>query len=644
MILGVSNYDIYWEQAYKDLFKGIAQSSIKSVTFNLPSYRAFTFPRDFFDPFRDKHFTHIILTGESLEVNPFMFWNVTHLVQLTISSTNIKDITPEYFEGMYGLRVLDLHENKIAYFNPNASTWNLDIMQLNLSHNNIFWLSSNAFTGLKHLEKLDLSDNPRVVLQSPPLYTPLLNLKQLDVSGTAFFMDGVFYFPKLRNLSFSRRIPEGESFFHPSILKNLVLLERFIADNSQLTLNQLWSESQNLSIFRGLVHLQVIDISSNDVCTLPLGLFPILPKLQFLNLGNNKISVVESGVFRGLDSLERLYLDHNVMSKLPNDVLASMGKLYKLFLNSNFLQYLGEGLFENTTSLRNLTLADNQITCFSQKTFAPIRSTLEYIDISRNPIQCSCQIKWLIGWRKSSIHIARANQTICSLTSDPPFRGKQVFMINPNDLCIRYINLYFALPLMAAGLLAIASVIYYKRWVIQYRMFLLKSATIGKNAESLIPHIIYDSFDFDLNIFFTIEDKDWATEYLKARLKEDLPQFDRIAFGDDDLPLGMYYLDAVLYVVEHSFKTILLLSRAATRENDFMMKLRTALNHLTNTRTQCTLLIFLEDIPDEELPHLVRLYLSEGRPHIRWVEDVMGQRYFWKKLEKHLTRDTLVPK
>ena len=78
-----------------------------------------------------------------------------------------------------------------------------------------------------------------------------------------------------------------------------------------------------------------------------------------------------------------------------------------------------------------------------------------------------------------------------------------------------------------------------------------------------------------------------------------------------------------------------------------MMKLRTALNHVTNTRTQCTLLVFLEDIPDEELPHLVKLYLSEERPYMFWVANEGGRNYFWKKLFKtlkvNLRCDDLIP-
>ena len=64
---------------------------------------------------------------------------------------------------------------------------------------------------------------------------------------------------------------------------------------------------------------------------------------------------------------------------------------------------------------------------------------------------------------------------------------------------------------------------------------------------------------------------------------------------------------------------------------------------MTNTDMQNTVLIFLEDIPEDEMPYLVKLYLSERRPHIEWVEDERGQVYFWKQLSKLLMmglRDT----
>ena len=100
----------------------------------------------------------------------------------------------------------------------------------------------------------------------------------------------------------------------------------------------------------------------------------------------------------------------------------------------------------------------------------------------------------------------------------------------------------------------------------------------------------------------------------------------------DELRLGMHYFDAVYYNVENSFKTVLLLSRAAVQDHIFMTKLRIAMNHVTDTETDNLILVFREDTPDQELPHLVRLHLSGQGAYLSWEEDEEGQEYFWNKL------------
>ena len=131
-------------------------------------------------------------------------------------------------------------------------------------------------------------------------------------------------------------------------------------------------------------------------------------------------------------------------------------------------------------------------------------------------------------------------------------------------------------------------------------------------------------------------DKEWATHILRPGLDRRLLNFDRIAFGDDDLTLGMYYVDAVYQNVEKSYKTILLLSRAAVQDHIFMTKFRIAMNNVTDTETENLIVVFLADIPDQELPHLARLHLSGQGTYLRWEEDEEGQEYFWNKLTKHL--------
>ncbi|XP_030844770.1 toll-like receptor 2 type-2 [Strongylocentrotus purpuratus] len=147
----------------------------------------------------------------------------------------------------------------------------------------------------------------------------------------------------------------------------------------------------------------------------------------------------------------------------------------------------------------------------------------------------------------------------------------------------------------------------------------------------------HNDYEFDVTIIFYDDDEEWIREQLRPALEERLPQFQRNVFGDQDLVVGMHYLDSVDYVVSHSYKTIIVLSRAAVRDHWFILKFRTTMDHVSDTLTEFVVVVFLEDIPDGEMPFLARLYLSDGRPYIHWTEDVRGQDYFWEELTKNLT-------
>ena len=57
-----------------------------------------------------------------------------------------------------------------------------------------------------------------------------------------------------------------------------------------------------------------------------------------------------------------------------------------------------------------------------------------------------------------------------------------------------------------------------------------------------------------------------------------------------------------------------------------MTKFRIAMNHVTDTETENIVFVFLENIPEDELPYLVRLYLTGQGEHVLWKEDEEGRR------------------
>ena len=303
--------------------------------------------------------------------------------------------------------------------------------------------------------------------------------------------------------------------------------------------------------------------------------------------------------------------------------------------------------FAGLSVLSNLSLADNKLSGFNESTFDTIRSSLENLDISGNPLVCNCGIRWLV--EKMLGQLIRERQTICSSVSATlePLRGKSLKAFNPEELCVNYDNIGrdCMIIFLSIGLVLFISLVYINRWFLKYKLFLLKLAVLGYKEARIYRD--QETFDYDINIMFVENDKAWATDYLRPALQEGLPDFGRIAFGDDDLMLGMYYLDSVYDIVEKSFKTILLLSRAAIVDHIFITKFRIAMNHMDDTGIENTVVIFIEEIPERELPNIVRLYLSEHSTYLIWEQDGAAQEYFWNELKKHLTysriTDHMVP-
>ena len=346
-------------------------------------------------------------------------------------------------------------------------------------------------------------------------------------------------------------------------------------------------------------------------------------------ISQSHIETIEPNAFIGLRENEIL--------SLPGDIFRHMKCLINLHLDSNTMNYLEKDLFISTPNLTNLTLQHNQFVGFNSSTFEPLRSSLKSLDIMGNILVCNCELSWFIKYFGESL--LHGKQTLCSSTSDTlePLRGKPVTTFQFKKYCGLDVHLvlWISAAAFAVFALAMTSIIsYHYRWLLRYKIFLLKLAVLG--YREIQDDRAKREFDYDINIMFLEGDTEWAINILRPGLDRRLPNYDRTAFGDDDLTLGMHYFDAVYENVEKSYKTILLLSRAAVQDHIFMTKFRIAMNHVTDTETENLILVFLEDMPDEELPYLVRLHLSGQGAYLSWEEDEEGQEYFWNKLTKHL--------
>nr|XP_054761046.1 toll-like receptor 4 [Lytechinus pictus] len=376
-----------------------------------------------------------------------------------------------------------------------------------------------------------------------------------------------------------------------------------------------------------------LDISSMTADCIRLGLTTVPQDL----LDGVKILKVSDNTFTGLESLKYLDLSENYLTKLHPDSLKGLWKLESIDLSGNSLVYLDSDVFSNNQNLSRLTLSGNQLEFFNQSTFDPLISSLLYIDISQNQIAWDCDLRWLVRWVISTptVKLLQKDKTICGRASLEPLRDKPFLDFNPTELC--GFNVYIVcLPSIAViSLIATIMLVYNCRWQLRRWLFLLKLAALGYMEAR--DHRDHDDYEYDLNVIFHEDDEAWVREHLRVVIEERLPHFQRKVYGDADLVAGMYYLEAIDYAVTRSYKTVVVLSREAINDRWFMLKFRTAIDHVTDTQTEFVLLLFLEDIPGEELPFLVRLCLSDGRPYVHWPEDAIGREYFFDELIVKLT-------
>ena len=121
--------------------------------------------------------------------------------------------------------------------------------------------------------------------------------------------------------------------------------------------------------FSGLVSLEALYLTDNDLTELPEGIFQELSMLKSLSLVRNSLTGVPEGVFQGLGSLNWLIMGYNPLTSIPEGVFRGLGTLETLALNDTSLTALPDGIFHKLGNLKILYLDRNPLTRLPKQIF-----------------------------------------------------------------------------------------------------------------------------------------------------------------------------------------------------------------------------------------------------------------------------------
>ncbi|XP_065346950.1 leucine-rich repeat-containing G-protein coupled receptor 6-like isoform X2 [Cloeon dipterum] len=338
------------------------------------------------------------------------------LTELHLTKNKITGVSALSFAGLASLVVLNLRGNFIEELGAGSFASLTNLEELDLGQNRLTVVHRDAFKGLTSLSILHLDDNQLLSVPTA-CFLPLVNLAELRVGLNAFnasvLPDDVFQgLPKLNVLDVSS--------------SNLVAISSHA--------------------FAGLPMLRTLSLADNRLESVPKQALSQLTRLEELKIGQNPITTLKNKDFAGLPNLRTLeVVGAEKLERLEQGVFSENKNLENLLLVGNKqLREVESGALTGLPKLRTLVLRDNAFTSFAESMVN--WSELRKLDVSENPLVCSCSLVWL-----QRVLIAREDPAVAAINPDArslPVAGhaaaaNQVLCDSPaqlKDRSLRYLS------------------------------------------------------------------------------------------------------------------------------------------------------------------------------------------------------------
>ncbi|XP_019639113.1 PREDICTED: toll-like receptor Tollo [Branchiostoma belcheri] len=141
----------------------------------------------------------------------------------------------------------------------------------------------------------------------------------------------------------------------------------------------------NGSIFAPLVDLEVLNLKNNLITTIAVDVFSDLANLRSLDLAENSITSLPDNLFLHNFNLTDLHLGFNNISAIGRDTFTGLSALQKLFLNNGALSSIHPASFSPLVNAEELYLQDNHIDYLPRNVFRGL-TKLRLVNLQGNPL------------------------------------------------------------------------------------------------------------------------------------------------------------------------------------------------------------------------------------------------------------------
>ena len=105
-----------------------------------------------------------------------------------------------------------------------------------------------------------------------------------------------------------------------------------------------------------------IELSSNDITEIPVGLFDKMTGVTHINIYGNKLESLPKGIFDDNENLSTLWMSGNKLKDLDKDLLAKNKRIKEVDLSNNGIEKIPEGFLKDASRLETFYASENELT------------------------------------------------------------------------------------------------------------------------------------------------------------------------------------------------------------------------------------------------------------------------------------------
>ncbi|CAG2226548.1 unnamed protein product [Mytilus edulis] len=395
-------------------------------------------------------------------------------------------------------------------------------------------------------------------------------------------------------------------------------------------------------------HVQYLDLSNNICSNVSKVFFQSVPNVITLLLQNNLLGFVlpddtEGEIMQHVPALQTINLADNRIPSLSYAFFKSQANLKYIKLAGNMIDNITFQI-NHMKQLSNLDLSNNRISNLDEHSRFQLEKVYKVnnnfsIDISGNPLKCSCDTIDFIKWMSTTkVRIHNKHKTSC-LTSHGNFES----LLNPNRVfkklqkeCSSYSSLIVGTvaSLVVFLFILIWGICYRNRWRLRYMYYMVKNKYQVQNKGNYNndSQYEYDAFvSYDNNDRFFVHDKLLPCLEREAELK--------LCIHKRDFLPGNDIAGNITSAIHNSRKVVIVMSHNYLDSYWCMFEYNMAKVESIYSRNKENILflVFLEQMSPKDLPMMV-LELVQSSSYIEYPNDEFGDTVFWNKLKEVLSQ------